>query len=92
VLGRALEVMKSRGVEICDPEAHGSVRAQPRNPEARARHERIECLAVVLVGAFRPAGERYAASNAASTKVSKDQLVCARCYLVGLTSGIELIT
>src|SRR4051794_19615582 len=48
----------SRGIETGNPESLGGVRPQPRYLEARTRHERIECLAVVLVGAFRPAEPR----------------------------------
>src|SRR5215212_7601844 len=45
--------VKLRRVEIGDPELLGGVRPQPRDLEARARHERLECLAVVLVGVWR---------------------------------------
>jgi len=34
----------------------------------------------------------YDGSFGARRNVSKNQLVCARCHFVGLTSGIELTT
>jgi hypothetical protein len=78
------------GEHLADRRARGEPALRPAVALAGLHVVRVEQVGVARVGRRvpQPRGRRVLAR----TNVSKNQLVCARCHFVGLTSGIELTT